>query len=79
LWPNYRSNEYHWGDFKGDPRRWMGRYFDAFLHVANWGTHWLMLRLPLELMRLGDIGDYLLEDGIQGWQTAEHLVLSLRS
>lgn len=57
----------------------MERYFDAFLHVANWGTHWLMLRLPRELMRLGDVGDYLLEDGIQGWQTAEHLVLSFRS
>jgi len=79
ITPTRFSNEYHWGDFKGDPRRWIERYFDAFLHVANWGTHWLMLRLPLELMRLSDIGEYLLEDGIQGWQTAEHLVLSLRS
>jgi hypothetical protein len=28
-------NEDQWGDFKGDPRRWMERYFDAFLHGAN--------------------------------------------
>ena len=37
---------YHRGDFKGDQLEVMGRYFDAFVYVANWGTHWLMLRLP---------------------------------
>lgn len=79
-------NEYHWGQFKGHPRRWMERYFDAFLHVANWGTHWLMLRLPLGLMGLSEVeayrvadGDGLFEDGLEAWQTAEHLVLSFRS
>lgn len=84
ITPTRFWNEYHWGDFKGNPERWMERYFDAFLHVANWGTHWLMLRLPTDLMSLGDIGDYLLEDdleggGLKGWQTAEHLLLSFRS
>lgn len=39
-------NEYHWGDLKADPAKWMERYFDAFLYYANWGTHHLMLRLP---------------------------------
>jgi hypothetical protein len=79
ITPTRFWNEYQWGDFKGNPRLWMERYFDAFLHVANWGTHWLMLRLPLELMCLEDVGDYLLDDGLQGWQTAEHLVLSFSS
>ena len=40
------TNHYEWGSFKGDPRVWMERYFDAFLYFANWGTHELMLRLP---------------------------------
>jgi len=39
-------NEYQWGSFKGNEDAWMGRYFDAFLYVANWGTNKLMLRLP---------------------------------
>ncbi|MEW6683512.1 MAG: hypothetical protein AB1451_11420 [Nitrospirota bacterium] len=39
-------NHYEWGGFKGNPSRWMERYFDAFLFLANWGTHELMLRVP---------------------------------
>lgn len=39
-------NFYTWGDFKGNPSAWMERYFHAFLYLANWGTHELMLRLP---------------------------------
>ena len=44
------ANEYHWGDFKGDPRVWIEKYFDAFLYLANWGTRDLMLRLPCRLL-----------------------------
>jgi hypothetical protein len=39
-------NEYQWGDLKADPAKLMGRYFDAHLYFANWGTHRLMLRIP---------------------------------
>jgi hypothetical protein len=44
------TNHYEWGNFKGDPRAWMERYFDAFLYFANWGTHELMLRLPRRVL-----------------------------
>jgi len=27
---------YEWGDLKADPADWMRRYFDAFVHSANW-------------------------------------------
>jgi hypothetical protein len=39
-------NEYQWGDLKGDPRKMVEQYFDAFLYLANWGTRRLMFRLP---------------------------------
>jgi len=39
-------NVYNYGDFRGDPEALMEEFFDAFLYVANWGTHSLMLRLP---------------------------------
>jgi hypothetical protein len=44
------TNEYHWGDFKGDPAKLMQWYFDAHVYVANWMTAIFMLRLPIEVL-----------------------------
>jgi hypothetical protein len=44
------TNEYNWGDFKGDPEKLMHRYFDAHVYVANWLTAIFMLRLPIEAL-----------------------------
>lgn len=41
------TNEYHYGDLKGDPLDWMERYFDAHVYSANWGMCSLLLRLPM--------------------------------
>ena len=43
-------NEYHWGDFKGDPLNLIERYFDAHLYYANWGTRILMFGFPSALV-----------------------------
>lgn len=51
-------NEYHWGSFKGNADAWMECYFDAFLYVANWGTHILELRLPGSLLDAKLAGAY---------------------
>jgi hypothetical protein len=45
-------NDYAWGSFKGNADLWMEKYFDAFLYLANWGTHLLKLRLPARLLSL---------------------------
>lgn len=36
-------NEYHWGDFRGDPGWLTQRYYYAHLYVPNWSTHRVML------------------------------------
>jgi hypothetical protein len=41
------TNQYEWGDLKGDPRKFMERWFDLHLYLANWGTRRLMI-LPAE-------------------------------
>jgi hypothetical protein len=43
-------NDYEWGDFKDNADDWMEKYFDAFLYVANWGTHVFKVRLPMRLL-----------------------------
>ena len=50
ITPTSFVNTYEWGSFKGDPRRLVERYFDAFLYLANWGTRELMVRLPARLI-----------------------------
>ncbi|WP_319521421.1 hypothetical protein [uncultured Desulfosarcina sp.] len=44
------TNEYNWGNFKGDSEKLMQRYFDAHVYVANWMTAIFMLRLPIEAL-----------------------------
>ena len=46
ITPTSFVNDYSWGNFRGDEDVWMEKYFDAFLYLANWGTHILKLRLP---------------------------------
>lgn len=45
ITPTSFVNDYAWGNFKGNQDAWMENYFDAFLYLANWGTHVLKLRL----------------------------------
>jgi hypothetical protein len=70
-------NEYHWGDFKGDPRMMMERYFDAFLYLANWGTRHVMFRVPRETLDEGTAALYCGTDAASFFRTEDHLVVSL--
>src|SRR3981081_480500 len=44
------TNHYEWGDLKADPTKLLEKYFDAFVYVANWGTHQFYIRLPQGLV-----------------------------
>jgi hypothetical protein len=72
-------NTYHYGDFKGDPHKLMKKYFDAFLYVANWGTHRLMLRVPRGLIDARVAGRYEIERAVSIDETADHLIVELAS
>ncbi|RSM42089.1 hypothetical protein DMA12_22895 [Amycolatopsis balhimycina DSM 5908] len=72
-------NEYHWGDFKGDPRRLMERHYDAHLYVASWGTHRVMLRLPCDLLDPDVVEDYCIGDEVSAWVMDEFIVLDISS
>jgi hypothetical protein len=50
ITPTSFTNEYHYGDFRGSPEKLMDKYFDAFVYVANWGTHRLMFRIPRKFL-----------------------------
>ena len=56
------TNEYHWGDFRGDPARLMRTHFDVFAYFAEWGTRWIMISAPSAVLRPADIKPYLLTE-----------------
>ena len=70
-------NEYQWGDLKGDPRKMMERYFDAFLYLANWGTRRLMFRLPRGALGSKTAERYCYTDTASLIETGSHVILSL--
>jgi hypothetical protein len=51
-------NTYQWGNFKGNPRRLVERWFDLFVYWANWGTRTLMLRVPNRFVELSAVRPY---------------------
>jgi hypothetical protein len=73
------TNHYEWGNFKGDPRAWMERYFDAFLYFANWGTHELMLRLPRRVLDPATAKRYCRGEAASARVKGEHVILEFLS
>jgi hypothetical protein len=72
-------NEYHWGDFGGDPSRLMERYYDAHLYVANWGTRRVMFRLPCDLLDPEVVENYCAADQASTWVVGDFIVLDFTS
>ncbi|MEA2639084.1 MAG: hypothetical protein QOF51_478 [Chloroflexota bacterium] len=79
ITPTRFVNEYQWGDFKGDPSEMMKRYYDAFLYIANWGTHWFMLRLPRALLAADLVYEYSGDDGLAVSESGDHIILEFTS
>jgi hypothetical protein len=79
ITPTSLVNTYHWGDFRGDPRKLMERYFDAFLYLANWSTHQLMLRLPARLLDRETAARYCVGEPATSWVKGDHVILGLIS
>ena len=73
------TNEYSFGDFRGDPGRLLEEYFDAYLYAANWGTRELAFRLPRALLDAVTARWYCDEE-YRAWvtETAEHVIVRFR-
>ena len=70
-------NEYNWGSLKADPVRLMARYFDAGLHLANWGARLCMFRLPAASMPRDEVMPYCNNDTLTCRFSESHIVVSI--
>ncbi len=69
-------NTYNYGNFRGDPQALMEKYFDAFVYVANWGTHEFMLRLPKKTLGRAEYAPFCKGHCLRAWTEEEHVLLS---
>ncbi len=72
-------NEYNWGDFRGDPLKLVTKYFDAFLYVANWGTHWFMLKVPRQLVDVDLVRRYCPGESARIHEKGDHIIFEFTS
>ena len=79
ITPSSFVNVYHWGNFKGNPDKWIEKYFDAFLYLANWGSRWFMLRLPNKLLDQQVVASYCAGESFWYRQKADNVILSFHS
>jgi hypothetical protein len=79
ITPTRFTNEYHWGDFRGDPDEMMRDYYDAHLYLANWGTHRIMLRLPRTLLDPEIAQRFCVDGQVSVSTTDDHVILDLFS
>ena len=73
------TNTDNWGDLKADPEKLLRKYFDAFLYVANWGSHWLVFRVPADALDLDTVKAYQTPESFTVRRWGSHIVLSFRS
>ncbi len=72
------TNHYEWGDFKGDPRELVERWFDLHLHLTNWGTRRLMMRVPQHLLSRDDVDHFAHDPNrMDVWTAGESLIVDL--
>ena len=79
ITPTSFVNEYHWGDFKGNPLKLVEKHFDAFLYVANWGTRWLMLKVPQQLVDVNLVNRYCPGGSAVIHEKGSHLIFEFTS
>ena len=79
ITPTSFSNEYSFGSFKGNPAAWMEKYFDGFVHLANWGTHELQLALPAKLLSAETARLYCSGRAASVRKNSERVILTFRS
>jgi hypothetical protein len=72
-------NEYHWGDFHGNPNQLMERYFDAHLYLSNWGMRRVMFRLPRTLLDVSTAEEYCVDGPVDVWGSGGFTVLDFTS
>jgi hypothetical protein len=62
ITPTRFTNEYDFGNFRGDPIDFVERFYDAHVYTANWGTRTLMFGMPETAVNVEALQAYQVDD-----------------
>lgn len=72
-------NVYNWGDFRGDVKDFLKRFFDLHVYVSNWGMHDFAFRVPKELIKVAPVREYETQESLAVQPAGEHVIFYLSS
>jgi hypothetical protein len=80
--PRRATFVYHWSDLPTDPEKLLGKYYDAMLYMANWGSRRLMFRFPRALLDVERVHPYVVGssefgESLSVLQTGKHTILDI--
>ncbi len=78
ITPHGLVNTYQWGDFKGDPRELVTRWFDLFVYWANWGSRRVLIRLPRQFVDLAAIRLYRVRGLLEFEVSRDHVIVDVQ-
>lgn len=72
-------NHYNFGDFRGNPRKLMARWFDLHVYIASWGTRRLMIRIPKRFIDRSRIREFIREvDEVELVEAGKSLLVDIQ-
>ncbi len=71
------SYVYHYGDFRGDEKALLLKYFDVFFYISNYGTVWLMFKYTAQQVNSKELKKYGIQNVISCEKQQEHIILSI--
>lgn len=71
------SYTYNYGDFRGNPKEILVKYFDVFFYICNFGTLQLMFRYKKEGIDINKLKPYLIKYAIEYETYGDYVLLDI--
>src|SRR5579872_4904010 len=71
------SYVYNYGDFRGDPKKLVLKYFDVFFYISNFGGIRLLFKYPVDQVNVDQIKKYSIKDFISAKIQKEYVLLDI--
>ena len=71
------SYVYHYGDFRGNIKKLLLKYFDVFFYMSNWGTVRLLFKYPPQSVNIEELKKYSIKNVISCEQQSQAILLDI--